>query len=255
MIATGKAKMGCRRLGPPTTFRRLWLGAIVAALCATAPFDHQATASEFERTSQEMVEGAEHFRLGRFDRAIAAWTAALRKYQVGGDLTGRIEAMTRRAEAYQALGHNSKSIKDLSKALDQAKQQGDEGVVANLQGALGNAYFMSGAPVRAQAELLASLKYARAKKDNALTARTLNNLGNVRSGLGRPDEAVQAFRASHEMAQLVGDEELAATALLNAARVSAALNAADTCSLCPWSPYRFRRFNNCPPPTSPIALR
>ncbi len=166
-----------------------------------------------------LQQGNRHFQLGRFQSAVSAWTVALKDFETAGERVRWITTLGRRAEAYQALGHFRNAIEDLSRALEAAKPMNNSGLVANLQGNLGNVYFMSGALVQAQAELLASLKYASANQDLALVARAQNNLGNVQYAMGRLSEAEQAFGVAHDQARRALEPDLAATALLNQSRV------------------------------------
>lgn len=203
--STPSARCGARRL----------LGTVLLLSVLALP---AFAASDAGKAQSGISDGDAQFRLGRFDAAVADWTRVLD--QAGTDRKRRIEALARRAEAYQALGHYNEAIADLTSAIGEARKQGDAGLLANLQGSLGSVYLASGALTEAQSRLTASLKHASATRNYPLAARTLNNLGNLRLAQSSPFEAAREFDASIDMAKSAGDERLQAIALVNRARVS-----------------------------------
>ena len=148
--------------------------------------------------------------------------AALESAPQAADATSIADEMpdTRRAEDYLVLGHYTRAFDTLLAALERAKTAGDALKIAVAEGALGNAYFLSGDLVNAVHYLQSSLASARDLEVDSLVAASLNNLGNVRQAEFLYDDARAIYEESMKFA-LAGDNPgLAATAAINGARLS-----------------------------------
>ena len=156
-----------------------------------------------------------------WEQAARRATEAVEAERKTGDAARLAEALARRAEAYQALGHRSQALVDLEEAaalLDGAKAP--PALVAGVTGALGQAYFLAGRLDRAQPTLGRALELARSANTPRLEAAVQNDLGLVLGAEGKPDAALAAFRAAAQRARAANDGLLAAKALLNAARLA-----------------------------------
>jgi len=148
--------------------------------------------------------------------------AALESVPQAADATSIADEMpdTRRAEDYLVLGQYTRAFDTLLAALERAKTAGDALKIAVAEGALGNAYFLSGDLVNAVYYLQSSLASARELEVDSLVAASLNNLGNVRQAEFLYDDARAIYEESMKFA-LAGDNPgLAATAAINGARLS-----------------------------------
>src|SRR5512134_855996 len=154
------------------------------------------------------------------------WEAAARRAAAavdterkGGDAVRLAEALARRAEAYQALGHRSQALVDLEEAaalLD--GRTAPPALLAGVTGALGQAYFLAGRLDRASPTLARARELARTANAPRIEAAVQNDLGLVLAAEGSPDEALAAYRQAAQRARAAGDGLLAAKASLNAAR-------------------------------------
>jgi len=156
-----------------------------------------------------------------WEQAARRATEAVEAERKTGDAARLAEALARRAEAYQALGHRSQALVDLEEAtalLDGAKAPAS--LVAGVTGALGQAYFLAGRLDRAQPTLGRALELARTANAPRLEAAVQNDLGLVLAAEGKPDAALTAYREAAQRARAAGDGLLAAKASLNAARLA-----------------------------------
>jgi CHAT domain-containing protein len=137
-----------------------------------------------------------------------------------GDAVRLAEALARRAEAYQALGHRSQALVDLEEAAALVDgRAAPPALLAQVTGALGQAYFLAGRLDRAQPTLARALELARAANAPRIEAAVENDLGLVLAAEGKPDAALAAYREAAQRGRAAGDGLLAAKASLNAARL------------------------------------
>ena len=201
----------------------LLVGAIIVVWLGGATEADAKSDASLDRTAQRhLANGFQHFSLGQHSRAISEWTAAYDRYGSLGNLSGQIDALAKRAEAYQALGHYRQSIADLNLAIELARTTGADAREASLRGSLGNVLYLAGMPDEAKTELNACLGFARKSSDKSLEARTLNNLANVMTTERRWDAAETAYETSLALAEATGDASLNATVLVNSARLAIA---------------------------------
>jgi CHAT domain-containing protein len=188
---------------------------LVAGLGLAGPAGAQ-TPSKLD-LEQTLSQGSEAFARGWVDDAILYWTGALDAAEKLQDATGRIDILTRRAEAYRVLGYLDKSISDLKEAIGEARTSGAEGAVARLRGSLGNVYILAGEASAASAEFDAALSFAKTTGDGLLEARTLNDLGNLLYKQNLYNEAIDHYRRGQALANVSGDKDLQWTITVNAA--------------------------------------
>jgi len=154
-----------------------------------------------------------------WETAVHRWGEAIENYRLRGGALELGEALARRAEAYQALGHRQRALADLEEAAKLVEESKDARLSAAVLGALGQAYFLSGQMERAEPLLAQALVRAQRANAPAIAAAVLNDQGVLFAAAGRTDAALEAYRASAAHAREHGDALLAGKAALNAARL------------------------------------
>lgn len=162
--------------------------------------------------------GIAAYREGHVEEAVELWTLARHRYAAESSGRGQIEALVRRAEAYQTLGFSHKALEDLRSCRDIARPDED----ADL---LEIATLLTG---RARASL-GELEMTELPKggDNAAVARISRaavagylDRANFLVARGLWPDALEAYRRGLAHARSLGDNELAATAAVNGARAA-----------------------------------
>jgi CHAT domain-containing protein len=155
-----------------------------------------------------------------WEAAARRTTDAVETERKRGDATRLAEALARRAEAYQALGHRQQALADLQEgAALLAGRDAPPELLAAIAGALGQAYFLAGQPERAQPALARALELARRAHAPRIEAAVQNDRGLVSSADGKTSAALAAYAEAARLAREAGDALLAAKARLNAARL------------------------------------
>ena len=167
-----------------------------------------------------MAQGLQAFQRGAFDVAVQHWQAAAASYAQTNQTLAQSKALTRLAQAYQALGQYRKAQSSLSTAYASAKRAGDQEQLAMILGGLGNVYIATGPPEKANRAFQQAMSIANALDHNGLKARISNDLGNYFTAQAKPQDALQAYRDSAQYARLAGLWHLSARAQINAATAS-----------------------------------
>ncbi len=154
------------------------------------------------------------------EAVIRHWTEEAQSRLQRGDTRGWAEALARRAEAYQSLGHRREALADLEQAAGALKDGASPALRAAVLGALGQAYFRAGRTDEAAKTLGEALPLAESSGAPRIAAAIRNDQGMVLAATGRPAEAAAAFADSLARARASNDPSLAAKAMLNAARLS-----------------------------------
>jgi hypothetical protein len=161
------------------------------------------SAAETGTAAQALLNGIEAFRTGNVAGAIERWSEADVAYAAERDKAGRIEALLRRAEAYQFQGYIGRSAVDLatcrmllepaskvrpSSGLEQLCQpletSADAGTLPVLAGMLGRTCGSLGERAKATALLQQSLTLAEAQERWDLAAATRIDVGSLRMAEG-----------------------------------------------------------------------
>src|SRR5438552_3899334 len=124
-----------RSVGREARTLAVGIGLLLSAAAAVADAQPSAPAAAF------VGKGAEAFRAGDLDEAVASWSEALRICRLDGDTAGEADLLARRGEALDALGFVRTAVSDLTAALQFAERRGERVQVAALSGALGNVLF------------------------------------------------------------------------------------------------------------------
>jgi CHAT domain-containing protein len=145
---------------------------------------------------------------------------AVEAARAGSSPAALAEALARRAEAYQNLGHRQQALADLAEAARLAEGEHiPPGLRASVLGALGQAHFLAGRSDLAAPALARALALARAAGSPRLEAAVQNDRGLVLDAEGDAGGARAAFADAARLAGLAGDTLLQAQALVNAARL------------------------------------
>ena len=147
-------------------------------------------------------------------------TEAVEAERKAGDSLRLAEALARRAEAHQSLGHRPQALADLEEAAGLIERQpAPLALQASVTGALGQAYFLGGRSEQAQPALARALELARRAGLPRIEAAVENDLGLVLGSEGKVREAIAAYAQAARLARAAGDGMLAAKASLNSARL------------------------------------
>jgi CHAT domain-containing protein len=165
--------------------------------------------------------GAAAYRRGDYVEATKAWSEVVDLCRAEGASGAEADALTRRAEAENALGHVRAGLSDLEAALSIAEAGGSPRAVAVTTGALGNATFVAGRIAPATGLLQRSLDIARREGFLDIVAASANNIGNAFNASQDWREAEDAYKEAIRAALAVNDRLLAAIATTNLGRLLA----------------------------------
>jgi len=192
----------------------------VAVILLVAASVSTATERSTSLSAVEQVEaGNRYFGQGRFGDALEAWSVALDGYRATGDTDGQARVLQHKAEAYLAIGHHYKAIRDLKSALALAEASGDEPLATRLAGSLGTAYLLSNRTDEARALLENVVAKERTAGRLSSAAVAGINLGNLLASQGDYEAAIVVCQQAMSDARAVGDQELAVKGSVNIARV------------------------------------
>ena len=184
---------------------------------------HLAVAAKLfsaEPAGESVNLGSRSLQQGDFEEAIVRWTDAIDAYEKSGNPKGKVEALIKRAQSYQAIGQHRAALKDLESAQEIAKISGDRRQMTLTLASLGNLYMVTGPAEEANRHLQQSLGLAKELKSPEMLAVVYNNLGNLLASQKKWKEAVSAYDLSATHAATASDDLLAATALTNEANAS-----------------------------------
>jgi CHAT domain-containing protein len=177
----------------------VWLACLAAGAVA-APLD--------ARTGHDPAEAA-----------VRDWSQAVEVHRKRATAGPWAEALARRAEAYQRLGHRRQALADLEQAASLLNADTPDVLRAAVLGALGQAYLRSGRIADADRTLGQALAAAESAGSDRIAAAVLNDRGTLNAMQARADAALQDFARSAERARSATDSVGEARALLNAARL------------------------------------
>jgi CHAT domain-containing protein len=181
---------------------RSWATAIVLACLLIGPCPHAvAAASESDND------------------AVSRWTRAADAHRSRGETGAWAEALARRAEAYQRLGHRQQALADLERAAGLLAAAPPSPLHAATLGALGQAYLRAGRAVDAGRTLDQALTVAERVSASRIAAAVLNDQGSLLAVHGKADAALESFSRSATLAAKVPDRIGQGKALVNTARL------------------------------------
>jgi len=169
---------------------------------------------------QRLEEGRKAYRQGSFPQAILHWTEASQSYERDGQTQQQGQALIYLSQALHQIGRYGDARAVLVKAMNLAKERGDQRQLAVILGRLGTLYFSIGQNQESLQSLNDAADLSRATENQALTASLLNDLGNVLAAEDRRVEAVNAYSESLSLAKATGNDLLAVTATINSAKAA-----------------------------------
>jgi CHAT domain-containing protein len=164
---------------------------------------------------------AEAVQRGQFRQAVSDWTAAAAQAGSAGDVVARSDALTRRAEAYRQLGHNSDALRDLNDARQALSTAGATERLASIDVMIGDTYLALGDPSRAMTILNGALASSDTGTGDAVAIR--NSIGNLLYAQSSFERSLSAYQQARAMAGRLADPMTTATLTINAARALVAL--------------------------------
>jgi CHAT domain-containing protein len=155
------------------------------------------------------------------EAAVRHWSTQLER--ASNDPRVQAEALGRRAEALQTLGHRQRALLDLERAVSLLAADGVSELKAAVLGAYGQALLRSARYEAAESSLAEALRMAQSLAAERIAAAVLNDQGTLFAISGRNDQALGAFHDAARRSGKLEDGALAARALLNAARLQRTL--------------------------------
>ncbi len=168
--------------------------------------------------------GTAAFRAGDMAAAAQEWTEAIRLARLIAAPDLEAQALTRRGEVYRTQGYLRDAEADLRAAVAEAEASGNQALIAESSGALGNLELVSRHPDLAEPLLRRSRDLASQLGDRNILAASDNDLGNLYAQTGRAEAAASAYREAIASATAAGDDAFAATVEVNAARLAVQRN-------------------------------
>lgn len=140
------------------------------------------------------VKGQVELSLGLFQLALETWRQATSLYEEQGNITGLTQGKIYQANALQALGLYSQSLKTLTAINNQLKNEPDTLIKAQALLNIGNVLNRVGKYQPAKATLKLALATAEQLADEPTTADILLNLGNNARFQARPKAAIDFYQ-------------------------------------------------------------
>ncbi len=140
------------RESPPAAWAQrglTWIQTLcmLTLLGCVSPVWEVAAAAEPGAAPQDHVErGMQAFRNGHFEGAVESWHEAARLYERARQPTAHSLALTRLAQAYEALGLYRQALRSLETARKLAEQADDQQQLATVLAGLGNLHIATGPP-------------------------------------------------------------------------------------------------------------
>ncbi len=140
------------------------------------------------------VKGQVELSLGRSQEALETWRQATSLYEEQGNITGLTQGKIYQAQALQALGLYSQSLKTLTATNNQLQNEPDTLIKAQALLNIGNVLNRVGKYQPANATLKLALTTAEQLADKPTTADVLLNLGNNARFQARPKAAIDFYQ-------------------------------------------------------------
>lgn len=173
-----------------------------------------------QSAAQRLEEGRKAYQQGAFPQAIVHWTEASQDYERDGQKQQQGQALIYLSQALVQIGRYGDARAALVKAMNMAKERGDQSQLTVILGRLGTLYFAVGQNQEALQSLSDAVELSRASENQPLTANLLNDLGNVFAAEDRRVEALNAYSESLSLAKATGNDLLAVTATINSAKAA-----------------------------------
>ena len=145
------------------------------------------------------VQGQLELSLAKPEQALDTWKQASSIYQQTGDLTGFTRSKIYQAQALQALGLYSQTIKTLNTVTSQLRSQPDNIIKVKALNNLGNVFRRVGQYEKSQSILEESLDIATKLQFNPEKADILLNLGNLARLEQEPTQALFFYQQAFDL--------------------------------------------------------
>ena len=146
------------------------------------------------------VRGQVELSLGRSQEALDTWQQATSLYEEQGNITGLTQGKIYQANALQALGLYSQSLKILTETNNQLKNKPDTLIKAQALLNIGNVLNRVGEYQPAQATLKTALATAKKLANKPTIADILLSLGNNTKFQDRPEAAIDFYQQAISIA-------------------------------------------------------
>ena len=140
------------------------------------------------------VKGQVELSLGRSQNALKTWRQATSVYEEQGNVAGLTQGKIYQAEALQALGLYSQSLKTLTATNDRLQDEPDTVIKAKALLNMGNVLNRVGKYQPANATLKSALATAEQLADSLTTADVLLSLGNNARLKSEPETAMDYYQ-------------------------------------------------------------
>ena len=178
---------------------------LTLSILLTTPMNPQGLQSGGARNQileedERYKQGLQAYQRAAFAQAIEYWEQLLSHWQDGEPWKDKVVILCRIASAYQNLGMNRQSIKNLESALRSAIEFQSQPHIRSVKGQLGIVYTYTLDHKLAEHFLLESLGMAQKEGNLDATALSLMNMGNLRFVQARYHEAMEYYGQSQSIA-------------------------------------------------------
>jgi CHAT domain-containing protein len=173
--------------------------------------------------SSLMQQGHDAFRRGAFEQAADTWQQAVQFAHKAGRPLEQSDAQVALAQAYLALGFQTRAAQSLELAAALAQSEGDRSRQAAALDLLGQAYLAAGRPDPALETLENAQRLATEAGDQVRLAMVHHTLGGVRTALKQDTEALASYKEARRLAEATQMQTLAAIATINAGKIAVKL--------------------------------
>jgi CHAT domain-containing protein len=167
-----------------------------------------------------LQQGHDAFRRGAFEQAADTWQQAVQFAHKAGRPLEQSDAQVALAQAYLALGFQTRAAQSLELAAALAQSEGDRSRQAAALDLLGQAYLAAGRPDPALETLENAQRLATEAGDRVRLATVLHTLGAVQAALNQDADALASYKEARRLAEATQMQTLAATATINAGKVA-----------------------------------
>jgi CHAT domain-containing protein len=167
-----------------------------------------------------LQQGHDAFRRGAFEQAADTWQQAAQSARQTGRPLEQSDAQVALAQAYLALGFQTRAAQSLELAAALAQSEGDRSRQAAALDLLGQAYLAAGRPDPALETLENAQRLATEAGDQTRMATVLHTLGAVQAALNQDTEALASYKEARRLAEATQMQTLAAIATINVGKVA-----------------------------------
>jgi CHAT domain-containing protein len=167
-----------------------------------------------------LQEGGHAFERGAFEQAAETWKQAVQASHEAGRVVEESDAHVALAQAYLALGFQTRAAQNLDLAVALARSAGDRSREVIALDLLGQAYLAAGQLDAALESLQDARRLATETGNQVRLATVSHTLGGVRASLKQDAEAFASYKEARHLAEANHMETLAATATVNLGKVA-----------------------------------